>query len=735
MKFKTLKLAAFAVATAAAAVCGRADGAKPEQSSALQSPKLDDAPQGPFFLVDETPANTVKILEALTGKIAIVAPNLPNVKINFSTEGKLSRSEAIVAFKSLLTANGVAITPLGEKFFKASHSGVSATQAPALISGSAKNIAPTQEIFSKLYELKYADAETFQQTLLKCVSPEAAPFIALFPQKNAFLLTDTLVNHQRVEALLSKIDTPTTINEDIGVVMLKNMSADDLKRRFATLKSEVLKKYFDKTTIEADERTNQVLIATSKGNLKNITDIIEKLDVDAQPLTKSEVFYIRHGEAKDIESVLNSVVKGQKTAAKNAQTAKTAAVNAANRANRISNAQNKAANAAKLPTNLTADPTGAALQFSDYITIVADERSNSVVVYGTPTDLKQIDAIIKKIDIVLAQVKIDVIITEVTLTDNQTSGLSSFGLGYSTLPNDSGKKGWNGRTAVAAMDGTETSPFTLSIDEYGFNSVFSVASQNSNIKILSAPSIVTTHNKKATINVSETQALITQTTSIETTNYPQTKNTVEWKDIGIILEVKPLIGENGVVQMEIKQTVESVVRTQLINDVSQPIIGKREAESFVSAASGETVILAGLQQTKSTKTDGEVFLLSDLPLVGHFFEPNSQKVERTELIIFIRPTMVKSEAYASLLAKNKIGSEETSKEVARYFETGKFHDAKNETMDAGNRKFSSFEKTVLPKSITSDTNAEEKTEVAGESETKPETKQKRAAKKSRRAVR
>lgn len=204
------------------------------------------------------------------------------------------------------------------------------------------------------------------------------------------------------------------------------------------------------------------------------------------------------------------------------------------------------------------------------------------MVYGTPTDLKQIDAIIKKIDIVLAQVKIDVIITEVTLTDNQTSGLSSFGLGYSTLPNDSGKKGWNGRTAVAAMDGTETSPFTLSIDEYGFNSVFSVASQNSNIKILSAPSIVTTHNKKATINVSETQALITQTTSIETTNYPQTKNTVEWKDIGIILEVKPLIGENGVVQMEIKQTVESVVRTQLINDVSQPIIGKREAESFVS---------------------------------------------------------------------------------------------------------------------------------------------------------
>lgn len=145
------------------------------------------------------------------------------------------------------------------------------------------------------------------------------------------------------------------------------------------------------------------------------------------------------------------------------------------------------------------------------------------------------------------------------------------------------------------------------------------------------------------------------------------------------------------------------------------------------------MILAGLQQTKSTKTDGEVFLLSDLPLVGHFFEPNSKKVERTELIIFIRPTMVKSEAYASLLAKNKIGSEETSKEVARYFETGKFHDAKNETMDAGNRKFSSFEKTVLPKSITSDTNAEEKTEAAANRKQSP--KQNKNARRKNRAGR
>ena len=665
----------------------------------LQTPKLNDDLQGPFFIVDETPANTVKILEALTGQVAIMAPNLPNVKINFSTSGKLTRSEAIIAFKSLLAANGIAIIPLGEKFFKATPVAGSNSQAPELITGSAKDISPSQALYTKLYELKYIDIEGFNASVLKFLSADAIASLAIFPQKNAFILSDTLLNHQRIETLLSKLDTPTRINEDIGVIMLKNMSAEDLKRRFATLKSEILRKYFDRTTIEADERTNQVIIATARGNLKNITDIIEKLDVDAQPLTKSEVFYIRHGEAKDIESVLNSIVKGQKAAAKNAQSAKVAAANTANRMNRIANAQNRGTGAARLPTNITADPTGAALQFSDYITIVADERSNSVVVYGTPTDLKQIGDIIDKIDVVLAQVKIDVIITEVTLTDNQTSGLSSFGLGYSTLPDADGKKGWTGNTTMAALDGTETSPFTLSIDEYGFNSVFSVASQNNNIKILSAPSIVTTHNKEATINVSETQALITQTTSIETTDYPQTKNTVEWKDIGIILEVKPLIGENGVVQMEIKQTVESVVRTQIINDISQPVIGKREAESFVSAKSGETVVLAGLQQTKANKTDGEVFLLSDIPLIGNIFKPESEKTERTELIIFIRPTMLHSQHYSKIIKENEITSKEVSKEVEQYFKTGKFHDPEKETMGLENRKYSSFEKTIIPKSL------------------------------------
>ena len=699
-------------------------------SDKIVQPKEDDSMQGPFFLVDETPLNTIRILEELTGKVGIIAPNLTKVKINLETRGKRKRREAINAFVSLLTTNGVMITPIGDKFFRATLIAGAGKQAPEFIVGSALNMKPSQSIFTKLYELKYAQLEMLMPIFPKILTPDANATIAYFTSKNAFMISDTLLNHQRLETILQKIDTPTTITEDIGVIMLKNMAAEDLKRRLQSFKSEIMRKHFERTTIEADERTNQVVIATTKGNLQNIMKLIEKLDIDAEPLTRSEVFYIRHGEAKDIESVLNSIVKGQRTAAKNAQKSRTAAANAQNARNRAINTRTKT-NA--LPTNISADATGASLQFSEYITIVSDERSNSIVAYGMPADLKQIGDIISKIDVVLSQVKIDVIITEVTLTDNQTSGLSSFGLSYSQLSKD-GKRGWTGSTSMTPMQGVDASPFTFSIDEYGFTSVFGVAQQNQNVKSLSAPCIVTTHNKEATVNVSETQALITETTSYETSAYPQTKSTIDWKDIGIILKVTPLIGENGVVQMNIKQTVESVVRTQLINEVSQPIIGKREAESFVSAANGETIVLAGLQQTKTNKIDGEVFALADIPLIGNLFKPSQDKVERTELIIFIRPTVVKSESAANLIVNEGIEKSQVGEQVKQYFKTGKFHDQENDTM--GKHRYSSLEKTLLhPEDDKDDKNKESAQEEKNESESKNDLESKQQKKRSPRGIR
>lgn len=336
------------------------------------------------------------------------------------------------------------------------------------------------------------------------------------------------------------------------------------------------------------------------------------------------------------------------------------------------------------------------------MTIVADERSNSIVAYGTSTDLMQIKNIIDKVDVVLSQVKIDVIITEVTLSDKQVSGLSTFGLDYSTVSSTSSDgattpRGWRGNTSVGSLNDSGEKAFTFSINEQGFSAVFNIAEENSKVKILSAPSIVTTHNKEATINVSRKYPFITGTTTYNTGNFPSTQDTVEWRDIGIILEVTPLIGNNGVVQLEIKQTASSVLDYTEVNGSRQAIEGTREAESFVSARDGETIVLAGLQQTEINDNDQAVWLLSDIPLLGELFKPTSDTRSRTELVIFIRPTIIKSAAVDSVMKDFGMEKSPISEELDLYLKTGRFYDPEKDGFGQGESAKSSALRTILPK--------------------------------------
>ncbi len=658
------------------------------------SAQKDDL-QGPFFLVDESPVQVIKILEALTGKTSLQAPDLPNVKINFQTSKKLTREEAILSMKSLLSVNGMAVTPLNDKFFRVANARNVNTQAPTFITGRASDIADNQYFYTKLFELKYIDITSLRDALKTFITPNNIGAISYFMRSNAILMTDTLSNIKRVEMLVERLDVKPTVREDIEFFQLKHIAAVDMKSRLQSLQGELLRKYFQGTVVEADERTNQIVVITPKGNMDRIRSIVAQLDVDSEPMTSSRVFYIKHGEAKDVASILNEVIKGQQSAVKASKTAKTNAANARNRANAAANARNKNT---RLPTNLRADQSGATLQFSDYVTIASDERSNSIVAYGTPIDLKQIENIISQVDIILAQVKIDVIITEVTLSDKQVSGLSSFGIEHSKVANSqTGRKGWYGETSTWSLsDSDATSAFSLGIGEQGFSAVFNVAEQNNKVKILSAPSITTTHNNVATINVSQRYPLMSGSTSYDGTAYPTTKTEIEWRDIGIQLEVTPRIGDNGAVQMKIKQTVESVVDNVLIDGNKQPVIGKREAESYVSAMTGEILVLAGLQQSTSNDSDGDVWLLSDIPLLGNLFKPARDSFERTELIIFIRPTVIVSESLEKFSAKNNIPDKSVKKDVERFIKTGAFHDPKNDPLKKNSHKQSSFFRTLYP---------------------------------------
>lgn len=611
----------------------------PKKPSEINIAEEEDL-QGPFIINDEELDVILSMLEQLFKKTIIKAQGLPEKnKFNFRSKRKMSRDDAIMAFRSLLMLNGVAIVPIDDKFLKTVPSANVSTQIPEFLTCSARDLPPSQDFYTKFFELNHILVEDLNGKLKTSQSGNNAGVIEIFPKSNAFLITDTLLNIQRIEELVERLDVS---NEEMFFIGVKNTSADDIKSKIASLKSDI----FKNVKIDTDARTNKLIVFSPKSAIPQIERLVKELDVESDPILKSEVVYIRHGESSKIAEIVKQIVSGQKSSKSGKSEAPIGQKNS-----------EKAAH--------SGDETG--VEFSQYLQIVADERSNAVVIYGTALDIKQAKGIIEKLDIVLLQVKIDVIITEVALSDGQVSGLSSFGISYGVDAD-----GFAGNTKTYSLSDASNPAFSVSATEKSFSAIFDVARQNQNVKVLSSPTIVTTHNKDGEVNISQSVPIITSTAS-DLSSITTTRSSVSYQDIGIRLLVKPLVGKDGTIQLDIDQSVDSISGYTTIDNNQQPLISKRKAKSFVSVNSNEVVVMAGLQQVDTTEVDAGVWLLSDIPLLGELFKPSKNETKRRELIIFIRPTLIESTSPENALKSNNLQNPEAKTEIENFFEKGKFY--------------------------------------------------------------
>jgi general secretion pathway protein D len=317
------------------------------------------------------------------------------------------------------------------------------------------------------------------------------------------------------------------------------------------------------------------------------------------------------------------------------------------------------------------------LQFSDFLTIVPDERANTIVANGTHNDLKYLSQLINEIDTLLAQVRIEVVIAEVTLSDDDTRGIDSFGFSYSGTGfdidlEDPGTTTWTASPGnlygVTFGNGISWGPDEAFSFEFLLNSI----AENTNAKVLSAPTIVTTHNKEATVSVGREQPVITGTSSSELSSGLTTREQVQYRDIKLELKVTPLIGIDGIVQMEIEQQNQSIIGEVLVNENPQPIIGTRSANSYVSVQDGGLIALGGLQELTTSDTESRMAILGKIPVVGDLFKRNTTSSNRTELLIFIRPTIIRSAEDADRDANELIDVLEGSNEIKGYLQEGTF---------------------------------------------------------------
>ena len=623
-----------------------------------------EATIGPIKFGDITIDAALEMLERWSGRTVLHPAGLPATSLSFSLNEKVTRAEAREALETLLTLNGIAVTPLGTRFLKVMPLNLARTEAPDFIEGSTLGLPPSGRIASKLYTLKFLRVAEFAPQISGLLNAGAASAPIIFEKTNAMLLTDALSNLQRVETLLAQLDQPALEGLAPKFYKINNSTASALVTKLqALLTGNTATALGSNTVYQADDRTNQIILLSDPRQHAFFDELITRLDTAGESSTRQEVIQLKHATATEVATLLSSLISGQTSA--NARTggaqttnqqlaaARNAALAAVNQANNLArqaaaqanqnnqaNNNNRPANAPQAapapniifnPGNVGAPPESQ--QFSSILTVVADERSNALVVSGTVEDLRLIKDIVTQLDVLLAQVRIEVVIAEITLSDAASTGIEALGLTVQANK----LVGFSGAApGVVVSNGTLVNA-TTGVRDLSATLAFSTTPRKSNTNILSVPNILTTHNKEANVFVGESRPVISgyQNTGVNNgsvgTGY--TSN-VTYREIGIRLTVKPLIGHDGSVQLEIKQEVNDILGDVLIDGNAQPIIGSRTTESFVSARSGEIVVLGGLQRKTQSRSTSR---LAGIPLIGDLFGKRSREHTRTDLVFFLRP--------------------------------------------------------------------------------------------------
>ena len=370
-------------------------------------------------------------LEIYTGRIILRPQQLQTATYNLKIAKPIPKSEAILAIETVLALNNVGIAPLGDKFLKVVDLQKVRQEAPEMIVGSALELPPSGKVSTKLFQLEFARV----QELLPLVSGMLNPFYGgpvPLPNANAVLITDSVSNLQRVELLMQQIDKPVTAGMKPKFYTVKNVKASELVNKLRTILTGTLQTQLGSaTTYNADDRTQQIVVVTDPRQWDFFSELIDKLDTKSDPNTRTEVLYLKNAKAKDVVDVLTRIITGQTSAVQRQNTGSVrpgapmtpGAPQGLNPA-----APAPAQHAAPVISSAShADATGVN-EFSAFMTVVNDERSNSVVVFGTSDDIRLVTQLVEKLDIVLAQVRIEVVIAEVTLDDNDSSGISALGL-------------------------------------------------------------------------------------------------------------------------------------------------------------------------------------------------------------------------------------------------------------------------------------------------------------------
>jgi general secretion pathway protein D len=577
--------------------------------------------------IDFRGADLNQVLELyamLRQRTILRAANLASPTFVLKTQTPLTKTEAIKALDAMLALNGIAIIDIGDKFAKAAPS-ASAGQMGAPFSNVRESFLPDMgQYLTHVIQLKYVKPSAMVAVLQPFASAIANPILPI-DDSQILVLRDFTENIKRMLQVVEEVDVSIPSEYDSEVIPIKYAKASDIASALNSLSTGG----GGGASIGTGGTSSRSLSGTrSTGGFGR---------------TGTGTTYGSPGGGSNPFGMQPPGMSPQATGQQSTGNSFT---------DRLRGIINRAAG------------TGEIVVFGQ-TKMIADERTNSLLIYASKDDMKTIKGIIAKLDVVLAQVLIEAVIIEVTLNDSRNLGFSYLqgkpqgignyfqGIGAINNGNNLSQGSFSALGAAATNSaGSLPSGFSY-LANLGNNdldiSVTALAS-DSHAKILQRPRIQTSHNEPAQLFVGESRP------------YPSGSyygggsfggySSIQAVNIGVTLEVTPLINPDGLVVMDIHQTIESANGSVNIANVGDvPVTSRKEAAAKVSVRDHDTIILGGLIETSKTKTASGVPFLKDVPMLGYLFRSSSDSEVRNELIVLIRPTVLPTPEVASLTAR------------------------------------------------------------------------------------
>ncbi len=414
--------------------------------------------------------------------------------------------------------------------------------------------------------------------------------------------------------------------------------------------------------IMADERTNIIIIFSLEDNFAFFDKIIKVLDVEVEPATTFEVINLEYADAQDLAGTLNDLIGGasssRSSSGSSSQSSRSGTTPSSSRSSSSRSSSPRSSTSSSRPTSSRGGSSGSAMvtpnaspegepasidnlnRLSEDTKILADERSNSILLMGSKSDIAAIKEVIKSLDVMLEQVVIEAAIFEIGLGDDLRHGIDWL---YKSLNADGSPKrvgAWDGSSLVTnSVNSLVSGAFNYYQGLSGLDAeiLINLSKTDKDARLIQTPVIMTTDNTEATLSIGEQRPVVTSTDSFSSSGGSLRSN-YEYKDIGIQLTVTPRINPQRFVVMEISQKADQIGTLVEIDGNEVPTILNREFEASIAVPDGGTVVLGGLMSTELSDTVSKIPILGDIPFIGRYlFSSVTKTEEQRELIVLMTP--------------------------------------------------------------------------------------------------